>query len=179
MTGAFALTDTALSPGHYVLKLPELRHATLRRPLFALVYLSDFPITGHTGDLPMFNMKRTIATTTIALMMVMPIASSSATSLPEGAFEIANMAPPEPDPTIPPDVVPPAAPDQLPNEGAPPAPETPTPPAEVSPEAAELPSSPSAEAPASGGGMGIGAIIAIIVAIGTAIIAGTWIARRK
>ena len=128
----------------------------------------------------MIQLKHAVGVLALGLMLVMPGMAAATTS--DGSFAVANMAPPEPDPPA----TPAAAPDQPPAADVPPATEPPVVPAEppVVPDVpAEAPpppdAAPTAEAPASTGGMGMGAIIAIIAVLAAAGFGGYWFMNRK
>lgn len=105
-------------------------------------------------------------------------------SASDGSFQMANMAPPEPEapPTVPDPAAAPTAPDAPaadappPPEALPPAPETPPEPpaADVSAEAA-----PVVEEPAPASGMGMSTILGIVAALAAAGFGAFWFMRRK
>ena len=110
--------------------------------------------------------------------------ANASVSASDGSFQVANMAPPEPEapPTVPDPAAAPTAPEAPaadappPTEELPAAPETPPEPpaADVSAEAA-----PVVEEPAPASGMGMSTILGIVAALAAAGFGAFWFMRRK
>jgi hypothetical protein len=125
----------------------------------------------------MMKLMRAVCGVALGLALMSPGVASAAMDLPDGSFKVANMAPPEPDPAPPPTIpAEPTPPEVAPDQ--PPAPELPPPP-DVPAEIPATPPEPAADAPASGGGMGMGAVLGIVAALAVAGAAGFWFMRRK
>jgi len=122
----------------------------------------------------------TLSAVVVLLATITP--SVAAQGAPDGSFVLANVAPPEPEPPAAPEAVPEAAPEGAP-ETAPEAPVAP----EGEPAAPEVPTAPDAPAEplpppdqtAPSAGLSSGMMIAIAVAIMTALGAGYWMTQRK
>ena len=75
----------------------------------------------------MMKLTRAVCGVALGLALMSPGVASAALDLPDGSFAVANMAPPEPDPTPPPAIpAEPTPPEVAPDQ--PPAPELPPPP---------------------------------------------------
>ena len=108
-------------------------------------------------------------------------------SASDGSFQVANMAPPEPEapPTVPDPAAAPTAP-EAPTADAPPppeelpaAPETPPEPPAADVPAPEAEAAPVAEETAPAGGMGMSTILGIVAALAAAGFGAFWFMRRK